>query len=130
MNLESRKAGQEAGVLDQAPGALPLGCDLDSLLTAGQMALWLQMSEDTVLRKARKGELPCIREGSDVRFHPRTYLVTRGAVLTRWAEAQRVWRKLVSGEICDTSVKRGLHRDFRHEFRFFEANDGRLPAGV
>ena len=116
--------------LEQAPGALPPGCDTDAILTAAQMAQWLQLSEDTVLRKARKGELPCIREGSDVRFHPKSYLASRGAIAGRWDYALRLWEKLTAGVINDAGIKRQCWRDFATEFRHFEENGPRIPAGA
>lgn len=58
----------------QLPGCLPLGFDLDSLLTVEQFAIWRQKSFERV-----RNELPITRgvisqNRKDVRIHPRTYL--------------------------------------------------------
>lgn len=120
----------KAPPLIQAPGALPPGCDTDALLTAAQMAIWLQLSEDTVLRKAKAGVIPCIREGSDVRFHPKSYLASRGAIAGRWQHALQLWEKLTGGLIQDAGLKRQCWRDFGTEFRHFEEHGPRIPAGA
>ena len=61
----------------QIPGCLPLGYDLDSLLTVEQFALWWQVA----VRTARAA-LPITKgvlrgPGEDVRIHPRNHLGTQ-----------------------------------------------------
>ncbi len=38
------------------------------IMTAGQLAKYLQLDEQTVYRKARKGQIPAIRIGKTLRF--------------------------------------------------------------
>lgn len=58
----------------QIPGCLPLGYDLDSLLTPSEFCVWQRKT----LRwfSARRESLPgvCIRSRKHVRIHPRTFI--------------------------------------------------------
>lgn len=38
------------------------------IMTVGQLAKYLQLDEQTVYRKARKGEIPAVRIGKTLRF--------------------------------------------------------------
>jgi hypothetical protein len=48
---------------------------LDELLTPGEAALWLGLSQRVLLANARRKKIPCVRINDRVlRFHPRTIL--------------------------------------------------------
>ena len=63
--------------MKQPPGALPSGCNLDSMLTVEQAAIWQQVPLATF--RKRLASMPgVVRESRKfIRIHPRTYLQKR-----------------------------------------------------
>ena len=65
---------------------------MDKLLTVDEVAEYLRLNRETVLRKARKGELPAIKMGyRSYRFHKDQvddWLKARGATETNDRSAQ------------------------------------------
>jgi hypothetical protein len=63
--------------VEQSPGCLPKGFDLDSLLTPDQFAVWEQVKVRQI-RERLRGLPGVIWEGQKLaRIHPRTYLEKR-----------------------------------------------------
>ncbi|HYG22756.1 MAG TPA: hypothetical protein VEH04_08245 [Verrucomicrobiae bacterium] len=60
--------------MNQKPGCLPTGFDLDSMLTPEQFCTWQQVERHWLT--ARKAQLPgvIIRGRKMVRIHPRTFI--------------------------------------------------------
>ena len=60
--------------IKQAPGCLPRGYTLDSMLTPEQFCKWIQVGVDWF--SARHEKLPGVKAHSRkmIRIHPRTYL--------------------------------------------------------
>ncbi len=42
----------------------------EPLMTAAEVATWLRIDAHEVYRRARRGEIPCVRLGRLVRFEP------------------------------------------------------------
>ena len=112
----------------QMPGALPPGCSADSILTVAQMATWLQVSQDSLRERAKRGDVPAFREGDEWRFHPRSYLASKGQMASRWDEALNAWRKITAGIITDAQMKRSFWKEFPGEFDWFSKHGAEVPA--
>jgi hypothetical protein len=112
----------------QVPGSLPWGANADSVLTVAQMALWLQISQDTLRERAKRGEVQGFREGDEWRFHPRSYLAAKGQIASRWDEALNAWTKLTTGIVTDPDIKRSFWKTFPREFAWFDAHGPAVPA--
>ena len=60
---------------------------MPEVMTAEQLAEYLQIDKQTVYRKARKGEIPCVRIGRVVRF--RKDMVDAWLLSPEWTEEDR-----------------------------------------
>ena len=61
----------------QKPGSLPEGCNLDSMLTPEQMAIWQQVPSSTFRKRMGTMAGRVVYSRKCVRFHPRTHLAQK-----------------------------------------------------